>query len=352
MGIEIIDFNDKGEPFVVGTGGDGGATADGLGAAAGEDTVVDAVADDGAQSEDGGKTAGADAADGGLTDEPDEDVDEDAGELDGDDGVEDEKKHPTPEEARANAARRKKEELRRFRAENERYRAQLQELSQGGTKTAEPWREYLGKVNPYTGTPITNRGEYEAYSASYQAEVRRESFKKLGLDDAGAKALEEQLRAMVQELPEVRQAREAVGAMQAAQRQELTSKAQAEIRREVELISKLDPAIKTMDDIGRHPSAEKVLAKFDAAAGALTLSEVWRLVNGETIARQREKAAASHAQVQQEAKAHLKKTPQRAGTAATIPAETLEAMRAMSPGKTMSEYQKIYEQIGRELGDF
>jgi hypothetical protein len=359
MGIEYLDFDDKGEPFVVGSGGDG-TQGDTVGASAGED-AEDGAADGGTQDEDGGEAAGAGAED-GLTDgegesgNGEEDADPEDGESESEDddtGVEDEKKRPTPEEARANAARRKKEELRRLRAENERYRAQLQELSQGtGAATPEPWREFLGKVNPYNGQPITNRAEYEAYQTGYRADQRRQSFKKLGLDDEGAKALEEQLRSMVQELPEVRQAREAIGAVQAAQQQELKAKAQAEIRREVELIAKLDPAIKTMDDIAHHPSAEKVLAKFDAAAGGLTLSEAWRLVNGEAISKQRAQAAAAHAQVQQEAKAHLKKTPQRAGIAATIPAETLEAMKAMSPGKTVSEYQKLYEQIGKELGDF
>jgi hypothetical protein len=99
--------------------------------------------------------------------------------------------------------------------------------------------------NPYTGELIRTKAEYDEAVAKKNAEQAEQALKKAGLST-------ELLQDIIKELPVVKEAREAAASFRtAAERAEL-EKARLAAEAELREISKLDPAIQSIEDFKKR----------------------------------------------------------------------------------------------------
>lgn len=137
------------------------------------------------------------------------------------------------ENARYAAARRS--------AEAERDRAIAAEKARA-TQEVDSLIESMGMINPYTGQPIRNRAEYDEYNKLRAGEAKKTLMEQSGLSES-------QYRQMVNSLPEVQEAQRAKAESERMASEYRTMRARARLESQISEVSKLDPTIKSMDDL-------------------------------------------------------------------------------------------------------
>ena len=220
----------------------------------------------------------------------------------------------TPEENAAFAAARRRAEAeykQQLQAERDKLISQI----------------YDGQVNPYTGRPITNMAEYEAFQQQLQAEQRRAQYEQAGVDP-------DLIGQLIEQSPTVQQAKQMI-------EQEQMAKGQRALEAQVAEIAKIDPSIKSMQDIMAMPS----FADFDAKVRqGYSLADAYKLVNFDTLAQKRSAAAKQAALNAVNGKSHLTATTGGAGEDVIVPPETMDFYRQAFPGWTdaqiMADYKK------------
>lgn len=179
--------------------------------------------------------------------------------------TEEEAAEPQKQTAEENA---KFAEIRRkYEAENRRLKAELEAERQAKTERINEVVQtaFQGYINPYTEKPIETEQDYEDYQAMYREDV----LQNLGLST-------DYIEKMISENPVVRQAQSILEA-QNHQR----SKIQFDMK--LAEISKLDPNIKTLDDLQKMPNIKEFnsyVLKPPYGKG-YDLVDAFRLVNPE-----------------------------------------------------------------------
>lgn len=220
----------------------------------------------------------------------------------------------TPEENAAFAAARR-------RAEAE-YRQQLQAEQDKLISQI-----YAGQVNPYTGRPITNKAEYDAFMRQHQQEEQRAQYEQAGVDP-------DILNQLIAQNPTVQQAQQVIEQAQMAE-------GQRALEAQVAEITKLDPSVKSMQDIMAMPT----FADFDAKVRqGYSIADAYKLANFDTLGQKRSAAAKQAALNAVNGKSHLTATTGGAGEDVIVPPETMDFYRQAFPGWTeaqiMADYKK------------
>lgn len=189
-----------------------------------------------------------------------------------------------------------------------------------------------GLVNPYTQEPITSKEQYDAYRQRYEQDQRAQMLQRSGLT-------EEEFKRFVENLPEVRQAKEEAQRARQIQKEATLERAKAVAEQQVKEISKLDPSIKTMDDLAKM---ENYPAFYEKVKGGASLVDAFKLVNFDRLTGQAAAAAGQAARNAAKGKAHLDQTQSRGKGAAPVPAEVREMYRMMNPDATEEEISRHY----------
>lgn len=204
---------------------------------------------------------------------------------------------------------------------------------------AEVARRCTGKTNPLTGKPITTQKEYwEAIDA--QNQMRRDAaFKQAvkGLSPQDAAALEQVLK----NDPEKQRMQRQIDEMKAVQDRDLAMQA---LNADVAEIGKLDPNIKSIDDVLKLPN---VNAMIDKVRRGYSLVDAYRLLNYDSSMKASQNAGKQAARNEVRGKTHLAAHGggSNGNGGKTIPASMLPSLKEQFPGKSIEELTKLYNDV-------
>ena len=182
----------------------------------------------------------------------------------------------------------------------------------------------LGLVNPYTGKAVTNKAEFEEYGKSVGKEKEDAFLDKTGLT-------KEELKSYVDGLPEMQQAKRMQADMELQKQKTALDAAIAEV-------TKIDPAIKTLDDLQKLPNYGEI---YDKAMRGYTLADAYLVVNRDKLT-QKASAAAKQAALNNLGKDHMKPTTSRGEGQIDVPADVMENYRLLNPKATDAEIREHY----------
>lgn len=192
--------------------------------------------------------------------------------------------------------------------------------------------ETFGKItNPATGKPIQSASEYiEAYKA--QQRVQAENQLKQGGVDPSI------IQQLIASDPAVREAHEVMERQKVAEQD-------ARIASEIAEIGKINPAIKSIDDLAKDESFPAVMDRWNRSGMKESLYDIYRLVNFDTLTAKKSEAAKQAAINQAKGKSHMESTPngvnQNDGMA-DIPEKDLAVWKEYYPNATMAELKQKY----------
>lgn len=204
---------------------------------------------------------------------------------------------------------------------------------------AEVARRCAGKTNPLTGKPITTQKEYwEAIDA--QNQMRRDAaFKQAvkGLSPQDAAALEQVLK----NDPEKQRMQRQIDEMKAVQDRDLAMQA---LNADVAEIGKLDPTIKSIDDVLKLPNMN---AMIDKVRRGYSLVDAYRLLNYDSSMKASQNAGKQAARNEVRGKTHLAAHGggSNGNGGKTIPASMLPSLKEQFPGKSIEELTKLYNDV-------
>lgn len=116
--------------------------------------------------------------------------------------------------------------------------------------------------------------------------------------------------------------------------------------KEVEAIKKIDPSIKSFDDVMNADNFAEVDRIY--RSGGKSLSEAYKLANFDRLMAADEGKVRQQVINQMSGKDHLNGNKGGVSGGVTIPAETLKIYKKMMPGKSDAEYQAHYEKYKKE----
>lgn len=189
----------------------------------------------------------------------------------------------------------------------------------------------LGMVDPYSGKPIKTRQEFEAYRASQAKERKDGMLEKTGWS-------EDELQSFIDELPDVKAAKQAKETYE-RQQQKLALDTQ------IAELSKLDPSIQTVDDLLKQENYKDV---YEYVRRGLSIPEAYKLANFDKLSGERASSAARAAALNSKSKEHLQPTAQRGEGAATVPADVMETYRFLNPNATVAEITAHYNKYHKK----
>lgn len=221
------------------------------------------------------------------------------------------------------AIRRKAEEDARLKAETEQKKVNAM------------FAEMFGKMtNPNTGRPIQTAEEY-IEAMRYQQRVQAEAQMKQGGVDPSI------IQQLIASDPTVREAHEIMERQKVAEQD-------ARIAREIADIAKVNPAIKTVDDLAKDASFPEVYERWEKSGRQESLFDIYRLVNFDTLTSQKSEAAKQAAINQAKGKQHLTKTngvEQPATENVPIPDNVLDSWKQAYPNLSMQELTAKYNSV-------
>lgn len=245
-----------------------------------------------------------------------------------------------PQEGRGGREMSREERHRQAEARRARERADMEQAARQAAQARvdEAYRTmFAGQTNPYTGRPIQSEADYQAWQREKQRRDSAEQLRAAGIDPSVLTgAVAEQVQPLRQELEMARMET----MRERARRAQET--AQATIREQLGLISRLDPSVKTMEDIAAMPTAE---AFRGYVAKGLGLEEAFYMANRRAIEERKLTAARAAGVSSAASKGHL--APVGGGGQAEgveVPAEQKLLYRELMPDATDAEILAAYKQ--------
>lgn len=189
---------------------------------------------------------------------------------------------------------------------------------------------FEGQVNPFTNQPVRTLADYKAY----KQQLQEDQLKQAGISN-------EQLDQIVNSRPEVQQAQQILEQQRIQQQQESLARGQKQLNDEVATIAKLDPSIKTFEDIMALPNFGDINERVQKG---YTLLDAYKVVNMDRIMSNQKRAIKQQTLNQVASKSHMTTTGQNgAGYDVSVPPEIMAAYREMMPKATTKEIQAHYK---------
>ena len=201
---------------------------------------------------------------------------------------------------------------------------------------------FKGQVNPFTGKPIQSEADYKAYEAEKVRKEQEEQLTRAGIDPKMIQNLVDQQMAPMR----MQMERERLNTIQERAK---TANARFEeaLGKELQKITALDPAIKTLDDIKAMPTAGRFNELVQRGLG---LEDAFYLANRKAIEERKMAAVKASAQTQMAGKGHLNPVGAASGKQPVqVPRGIVETYRAMMPDATDAEIQKAYEDAMKSM---
>lgn len=234
---------------------------------------------------------------------------------------------PPEERAKYAAARRKAEAQR-----DEAVLRAREEARAEAERTIDEAFKNSGLTDPYTKRPITSKAEFEEYKRRFEAEKKDKLLKKSGFSA-------EEFQEFVDNLPEVQNARETARRAVEEQNAARQEAAKLKIQEQLKEIGKLDPEIKTLEDLTKMENYQQF---YELVKKGNSFTDAFKLANIDAITQKAVSAAVQKERNAQAGKAHLTQTQTRGQGNISVPSDVIEAYRAFNPGATEAEIQKHY----------
>lgn len=194
-----------------------------------------------------------------------------------------------------------------------------------------------GMVNPYTKKPITSKAEYDEYRAKYDEEQRSRVMRKSGMT-------EDEYNRFVENLPQVREAKEAKAEAERITTEAREREARVRIDEQIREIGAIDPSIKSVEDLTKMENYDQFYALVKKGN---TLTDAFKLVNYDRLVSSSSAAARQAALNAANGKAHMGRTSSRGQGAVAVPADVMEQYRFFLPDATDAEIQAHYQKYHR-----
>lgn len=253
--------------------------------------------------------------------------DSEVAELNGDEVEETEVEETETEET--------EEETKDFKNEQNATFANMRRKAEADAKAkadAQIARICQGHTHPITGKPITTLDEYE--DALYQQErlAREAELQEKGIDPSF-------IEKVIEQSPLMRQA-------QAVIEQNKQIEAERQLQSEFAEIQKLDPTIKTMNDI---PNMDQIQ---NMVSSGMTLLNAFKVANFDVLVERKAAGAKQNAINQMKGKSHMSGVDSLANDSSDIeiPEAELRSLREVFPEKSMADLKKLYNKTLSKLG--
>lgn len=193
---------------------------------------------------------------------------------------------------------------------------------------------FQGQMDPYTGKPITTEAEFRAYQANKQRQDQEKAMQETGIKP---EVIENLIDQRVAQHPAFVAAQQAAAAARTQQAMAAEQQAQSAIAAEIQKITAIDPAVKSLEDISKMPTA----ADFNRyVQRGNTLEEAFYLANRKDIEQRRLAAAKQTAINQTRSKQGLLSGAGEGAAGVSVPAEQAAAYRDWFPNATDEEIAK------------
>ena len=290
-----------------------------------EDNTATSDAEDGADTD-------AQDSDSAITDDSDEDFDTNTDSDDSDDEFDDDDTAQSSEENKKYAAARRKAEKERDIAVKKAREDARAEAQADADKYIDDAIKAMNLKNPYTGKLIETKAELEEYKKSAVDSRKDEFIRRSGMS-------EEEYRSFVENLPEVAQARLEREKLEKARIDADRNRAAAKLAEEIKQISKLNPAIKSVEDITKSENYPEI---YERVKRGYTLYDAYLSVNHAKMSDRSAASARQKALNDMSSKEHLTASSQRGKGAVSVPKDVADAYREFNPKATDAEIIKHY----------
>lgn len=273
------------------------------------------VADPAAVDESGEEAEDGDTADDG------EGTDNNAADGEGNTGTQ-----SKAERAKYAAARRKAEAER-----DAAVKAAREEVARDAQRTLDETVASLGMKNPFTGKPITTKAELDAYRAAEAADRREKLIKRAGMSDS-------EYKEFVDNLPEVRAARDAKAQADAAA-------VQQKVDAQLSEIAKFDPSVKSLADLAKTENYQKV---YEMVKKGYDLLDAYKLANFDAVQKATADSTRQAAMNAAAGKSHMSTTTARGAGAVSVPSDVADIYRVFESDVTDAEIQRHYAKYAKK----
>lgn len=185
----------------------------------------------------------------------------------------------------------------------------------------------MNLVNHYTGEPIRSQADYKAFQTAQWEEKKRSAMTRLGMD-------EEDWDRFISQDPRVQEA-------QQMQEQAKKVRETEMLNQELKLIHQMDPSVKTVDDLLKHPSIHNVMERCRKNPN-LPVHESFQLENMQAIMSNASSAGAQRAYNSVQGRSHMRTTQGRGAGAREVPADTMRLYRQLNPNATDDQIRAHY----------
>ena len=237
----------------------------------------------------------------------------------------------TPEKRRDNAKWRRKQEVKAavdkavaeaLHAEQSKHQEELSVFFSGAQL-----------INTLTNEPIKNMDEFREWKRAYDmAQMQR--------DLQAGKLTPEALDRAIAENPAVKKANEAMQQAEAEQRQRSLEELKAQADAEVAEIGKLDPSIKSVEDILAMPTGSAFRAYVQRGNSFI---DAFRLANWAALTAAAAAGGKQQAEINAHSKDQLQATQARGSGGVEISAEEKKIYKFLNPGDTAADMQAYFE---------
>ena len=198
-------------------------------------------------------------------------------------------------------------------------------------RTVEEILAVINMEDPYSGKRITNEEELAEYRKRHDEERSAEFKRRAGMDDG-------EYKSFVDNLPEVRAAREAEAAAN-------YTKKRTEIEEDLKKIQSEDPSITSFAELTKTEGYKRISELYGKG---LSLHEAYRLVNYDKVVERATAASKQAAINAARSKSHLTATAQRGTGSLDVPSDIMAQYRLFMPDASADEIRKHYNRSHRK----
>jgi transcriptional regulator of met regulon len=218
----------------------------------------------------------------------------------------------------------------RRRAEDEARRRYANEMNAMNQQIAAMCQ---GVTHPITGQPITNMRDYVDALQIQQRQAQEQELQEKGIDPG-------LIDRMISQNPVVMQAKQVI-------EQTRVTEANNAIHNDLAEISKIDPNIRTINDLAALPNFPVML---DRVARGANLVDAYKMVNFDAFMQHTNDAARQQAINQMRGKSHLPSQSTGVSTGnddVEVPAEIMSSWKEQ--GKTEKQIRELYKTVANKL---
>lgn len=234
----------------------------------------------------------------------------------------------TPEERRANAARRRQQETQA--AIDAAVHKALAERDRQQATQMEEFFKRASLSNPITGEPIRSMEEFEAWHKAQEEQRIRDELQE-------GKLTEETLSSLIDRHPSVQAMRQQQEQQRLAAEQAQNAAMEQEVERQLAEIRKTDPSIRTVADLMNRPYSKEL---YDAVRRGNNFEDAFYLATRKQKEEVTAQAAQQAAVNRMRGKEHLKTTSIGGKAGATVTPEEEEMYHLFNPKASAEEIQR------------